>query len=207
MWDFDINLYDTLLQYPAEVLPIFDSTLHDLAQRLSPEFGDRDPIEIRPYGLRNVVPMRDLNPSDIGTVKRLVFAHVLDKLITVQGMIIRSGTIIPDLRVAFFRCLACKFEVTTNLDRNVIEVHVLTGSLIDLQEPVSCEKCRIRNSFELIHNRCYFANKQCIKLQETVESIPEGETPQVNTFKLLALTFIDSQFGCLWFACRQYSSW
>lgn len=48
-----------------------------------------------------------------------------------------------------------------------------------LKEPVSCEKCRTRNSFELIHNRCTFSNKQCIKLQETVESIPEGETPQV----------------------------
>jgi DNA replicative helicase MCM subunit Mcm2 (Cdc46/Mcm family) len=30
--------------------------------------------------------MRDLNPEDI------------DKLVTIQGMIIRNGTIVPDLR-------------------------------------------------------------------------------------------------------------
>ena len=29
----------------------------------------------------------------------------------------------------------------------------------------------------LIHNRCVFANKQQIKMQETPDAIPEGETP------------------------------
>lgn len=46
----------------------------------------------------------------------------IDKLITIQGMIIRSGSIIPDLRRAFFRCLVCKHTVTRDMDRNVIDV-------------------------------------------------------------------------------------
>jgi DNA replication licensing factor MCM4 len=29
----------------------------------------------------------------------------------------------------------------------------------------------------MVHNACYFSDKQHVKLQETPESIPEGETP------------------------------
>lgn len=30
----------------------------------------------------------------------------------------------------------------------------------------------------MIHNNCYFSDKQHVKMQETPESVPEGETPQ-----------------------------
>lgn len=33
----------------------------------------------------------------------------------------------------------------------------------------------------LIHNRCYFGNKQTVRLQETPDAIPEGETPHTVT--------------------------
>ena len=50
-----------------------------------------------------------------------------------------------------------------------------------IQEPSACQNCSARNSMNLIHNRCLFADKQIVKLQETPESIPEGETPQTVT--------------------------
>ena len=34
---------------------------------------------------------------------------------------------------------------------------------------------------ELVHNRCWFADKQMIKLQEAPENIAEGETPTTVT--------------------------
>jgi len=33
----------------------------------------------------------------------------------------------------------------------------------------------------LVHNRCLFADKQYIKLQENPEAVPEGATPQTVT--------------------------
>ena len=31
---------------------------------------------------------------------------------------------------------------------------------------------------EIVHNRCEFADKQLLRVQEAPESIPDGETPQ-----------------------------
>lgn len=46
-----------------------------------------------------------------------------------------------------------------------------------IEEPRRCVACGAPNSMQLIHNRSQFKDKQIVKLQETPESIPEGETP------------------------------
>eukprot|EP00826_Nyctotherus_ovalis_P004323 TRINITY_DN1092_c0_g1_i1.p1 TRINITY_DN1092_c0_g1~~TRINITY_DN1092_c0_g1_i1.p1 ORF type:complete len:596 (+),score=169.48 TRINITY_DN1092_c0_g1_i1:701-2488(+) len=98
--------------------------------------------------------MRDLGPNDV------------DKLIALRGIVIRTSDIVPEMRDAFFRCTVCGQEETATLERAMI------------QEPSVCRNCHTRSSFELIHNRSSFSDKQHVKLQETPESIPEGETPQ-----------------------------
>ena len=52
--------------------------------------------------------MRDLNPSDI------------DKLTVVRGLVIRVSSIIPDMKVAFFRCSVCHHTVQVEIDRGRI---------------------------------------------------------------------------------------
>ena len=97
--------------------------------------------------------MRDLEPKHI------------DQLICLKGMVVRCSQIIPDLRQAFFRCFVCQDVQEVMIDRNRIE------------EPGSCASYQKKNSMELIHNRCLFADKQLVRLQETPDEIPEGETP------------------------------
>jgi DNA replication licensing factor MCM4 len=46
-----------------------------------------------------------------------------------------------------------------------------------IDEPSVCPQCQTKSAMELIHNRCLFADKQVVKLQETPESVEEGETP------------------------------
>ncbi|KAK4752091.1 hypothetical protein SAY87_020889 [Trapa incisa] len=52
-------------------------------------------------------------------------------------------------------------------------------------EPTRCPKdeCAAQNSMSLVHNRCSFADKQIVRLQETPDEIPEGRTP--HTVSLL----------------------
>jgi DNA replication licensing factor MCM4 len=52
-----------------------------------------------------------------------------------------------------------------------------------IQEPTVCARpeCAAKQSMALIHNRCYFGNKQTVRLQETPDAIPEGETPHTVT--------------------------
>lgn len=37
--------------------------------------------------------------------------------------------------------------------------------------------CKARNSMQIVHNRSIFADKQVIKLQETPDHVPDGQTP------------------------------
>lgn len=111
--------------------------------------------KVLPFGLDRSVNMRDLDPAD------------LDKLVSIKGLVIRTTPIIPDMKEAFFRCEVCHHGVQVDIDRGKIA------------EPTICPRdvCKTRNSMKLIHNRCIFADKQVIKLQETPDNVPDGQTP------------------------------
>lgn len=120
------------------------------------------------------VNMRDLGPADI------------DKLVTIKGLIIRATPIIPDMKIgksalmplcfspqalthplaAFFRCLACHNTVTVENERGKIA------------EPTFCPRdvCGVQGSMSLIHNRCEFADRQVIRMQETPGSYTHTHT-------------------------------
>jgi DNA replication licensing factor MCM4 len=99
--------------------------------------------------------MRDLDPADI------------DKLVSVKGLVIRTTPVIPDMKEAFFKCSVCNHTMYVSIDRGKIA------------EPTQCPRqaCKSKDSMEIVHNRCIFADKQIIKLQETPDSVPDGQTP------------------------------
>lgn len=159
------KLYHQLLNYPQEIVPIMDQSIKDCLIQLANDSNEvpsnLDDIEttiytVRPYNINLANRgMRELNPNDI------------DKLVTVKGIVIRATSIIPDMKVAFFKCNTCGHTVAVEIDRGVIA------------EPTKCPRgvCSLNNSMMLIHNRSSFADKQVIKLQETPDMVPDGQTP------------------------------
>ncbi|KAF9623122.1 hypothetical protein IFM89_037638 [Coptis chinensis] len=154
VYDYDIDLYTKMVRYPLEVLAIFDLVLLDMAARMNPMFEKH--IQVRTFNLRSSISMRNLNPSDI------------EKMVSVKGMIIRCSSIIPEIREAVFKCLVCGY----------LSDHVIVDRG-RISEPKRCgrQECLAQNSMTLVHNRCKFADKQIIRLQETPDEIPEGGTP------------------------------
>lgn len=71
------------------------------------------------------------------------------------------------MKVAFFRCLTCSHTVQVEIDRGKIE------------EPARCPRdvCASVGNMSLVHNRCEFADRQVIRLQETPDAVPDGQTP------------------------------
>ncbi|SCV04092.1 LAMI_0H13344g1_1 [Lachancea mirantina] len=157
------KLYYQLMSYPQEIISIMDQTIKDCMVSLVVDNNldfNLDEIEtkffkVRPYNIETKKGMRELNPNDI------------DKLISVKGLVLRSTPIIPDMKVAFFKCNICDHTTVVEIDRGVI------------QEPARCPRvaCNQPNSMSLIHNRCSFADKQVVKLQETPDTVPDGQTP------------------------------
>ena len=196
-----VKLYHQLIAYPHEIVPLMDQTVKDVIVDMAEEEMNRlraeqqqarrdaqpassapimpssegnavpadqqDAIpdlvleaetniyKIKPFGLDKSINMRELNPND------------MDTLISIKGLVIRTTPIIPDMKTAFFRCQVCSHAVNVSIDRGKIA------------EPTRCPRraCESQNSMQIVHNRCEFADKQVIKLQETPDNVPDGQTP------------------------------
>lgn len=179
------RLYGWLVDYPSEIVPLMDILLgreletmrHDLrlrheellaeAEANSDDMGidaavgtlellptDVLPrVQVRPFHLRSLSHMRSLDPNAI------------DALLGLRGMVVRTSPVIPDLKVAFFQCSICGHTDQVTIDRGRIA------------EPTQCPVCHVRHGFALIHNRCYYSDKQMVRVQETPDEVPAGETP------------------------------
>ena len=171
------RLYHQLVSYPAEVVPLMDliveremesirAQLHDEMEENDNE--DEDPyayatlydrnaplpkVQVRPFNLKSLSHMRAIDPNSI------------DNLLSIRGMVVRTSPVIPDLKVAHFACTICSYSDAITLERGRIS------------EPTVCPECNIKNGFELVHNRSMFADKQMVRIQETPNEVPAGETP------------------------------
>lgn len=150
---FDAELYRQLVSYPQEVIPTFDMGVNELYFEMYPASQLPHQIQVRPFNAEKTKNLRSLNPEDI------------DQLVTVCGMVIRTSNIIPEMREAFFACSVCNFSSAGEIDRGRIN------------EPILCSNCNTKHTFSLIHNRSQFTDKQMVKLQESPDDMPPGQTP------------------------------
>ena len=157
---FSHDLYERIRSNPMEVIPIGDLAVAEIVDKLvqveeieAP--GDR-PCMIRTFNLGVEQQLRALDPNDI------------DKLVSVRGMVTRTSSVIPDLKMAFFECSVCNTPQQSYVENSKIE------------EPHVCIKqtCQAKECMRINHNRSHFHDKQIVRLQEAPEHIPEGETPQ-----------------------------
>lgn len=151
--EFDANLYRQMISYPQEVIPAFDMAANELFYTLYPDATLPHQINVRPYNVVKTLTLRSLNPEDI------------NHLVTISGMVIRCSNIIPEMTEAFFECSVCSASATVEVDR---------GRIV---EPSVCNHCNTNYSFRLVHNRSQFIDKQQIKLQESPDDMPAGQTP------------------------------
>jgi MCM OB domain/MCM P-loop domain len=176
------QLYFQIVQHPMELIPLMDLLLQQEYERMwsssslsSSSTNNNNNnhqnnnnhhhhlprLQVRPYNLQQVSNLRQLDPM------------AMDTLICCKGMIVRCSANIPDLKVAYFTCTICGTTLSTTIDRGRIT------------EPnhTRCRTCHTMSSYQLQHNRCIFADKQLIRLQETPDEVPAGQTPaSVVTF-------------------------
>jgi len=173
------RLYHQLVHYPADIIPLMDIVIKREMERIwrqqqqrrnvdnddddeikdGGDVNDLPQIQVRPFNLKEVANLRCLDPI------------AMDTLVALKGMIVRCSPIIPDLKVAHFSCCVCGHDHQVSIDRGRVE------------EPKQCPSCNTKDSYTLIHNRCIFADKQLVRLQETPDQVPAGQTPaSVVTF-------------------------
>lgn len=165
LFEADPGMYRKLLAYPNDLIAVFDSVVSKVFKENHPEEAEaikerrRSDLQVRTFNLeqQHIQSMRDLNPKDIST------------MVAVRGMVIRASNIIPDIQRAMYRCSKCNAMKDVEIQHGRID------------EPRKCSSCNTRDSFTLIHSRSTFADKQNVRLQESPEAIPKGETPATFT--------------------------
>ena len=148
------RLYHQLAAYPTELIPVLDICAQRQFEDLHPTSNLR--IQVRPFNLQSVSNLRTLDPIH------------MDSLVGVQGMIVRTSPILPDLKVAHFSCTLCGHDVQVAVDGGRIA------------EPSGkCANCNAKasSSYQLVHNRSLYSDKQVVRLQETPDQVPAGHTP------------------------------
>lgn len=158
--EFNAELYDQLVKYPSEVIQIFEMGANEVFQELYPDQAEHTVIYVRPFNVDRTCTIRGLDPEDIGV------------LVTISGMVTRTSPPIPEMVRAFFRCANCLFTREVNVENGKVA------------EPHVCPSCNSKFSFELIHNRSKFIDRQLVKLQEAPDDMPAGQIP--STLALIA---------------------
>ena len=157
IFNYDTEMYFYLIKYPAETILLFDQIINQVYIENILDPSDRENFEktirTRIINLKDKSRVRDLNPKDI------------NHLISLKGIVVRASEIYPEMKEAYFECSKCHFAEKRVIERGRVD------------EPGRCKKCELKNTFEIIHNSCSFADKQHVKLQERPDEIPEGETP------------------------------
>ena len=115
IFQFDQGLYRQIVDYPSDIIPIFDLVVTQCYKDVGMEImagGNQEDqemqfdeqenqdtiIQVRPHNLRKVYRIRELNPDHI------------DKLVTLRGIVIRNSDIVPEMKEAHFICVKCNRE-------------------------------------------------------------------------------------------------
>jgi hypothetical protein len=74
--------------------------------------------------------------------------------------------------IGYFKCVDCGYgKLVPVSDSKVLE-------------PEKCEREECPGTMQIIHSRCQFYDKQIIRIQETPDAVPDGQTP--HTVSLVA---------------------
>ncbi|KAI0299383.1 MCM-domain-containing protein [Multifurca ochricompacta] len=153
------KLYGQLVKYPQEVIPAMDQVLKDIMLELAEE-DQAEGVEgmVGQEGEEEIAEIMSkvykVRPFGLPAVNmRSLNPQDTDKLVCIKGLVIRATPVIPDMKV--------------EIDRGKID------------EPAACPRdvCASVGTMSLVHNRCEFADRQVIRLQETPDAVPDGQTP------------------------------
>src|SRR4029078_5738703 len=155
--DFDIFNPDFAKQIthnPDEIFVGFNQAILSILSEIHIDYATeiRDKLRVR---IGNYTVQKGL---------REISADVIDKLIGVSGMVVRSSEVKPLARKIGYRCVSC----------NAINEAILKGLL--LKKPTKCSNCD-EKELDMDPENSVFTDFQMVRLQELPEDLPAGQLP------------------------------
>jgi len=155
--DFDTfrpELAKQITHNPDEMLEAFNAAMLSILTEIHPDYAleIRDKIKVRIGNYTVQKGLRDIN------------AEMIDKLIGVSGMVVRSSEVKPLAKKIGYRCLNCTTITEAQLKGLV------------LRKPLKCVNCS-EKELEMDPENSIFSDFQMVRLQELPEDLPAGQLP------------------------------
>ena len=139
---------------PDETLEAFNEAVVSILREIHFDYAEeiKEKIKVRIGNYTVQKGLRDIN------------AEVIDKLIGVSGMVVRSSEVKPLAKKIGYRCLNC----------DAINEAQLKG--LSLRKPTKCINCSEKD-LEMDPENSIFTDFQLVRLQELPEDLPAGQLP------------------------------
>jgi replicative DNA helicase Mcm len=151
---FDPELGKRLTHKPDEMLEAFNEATLAILREIHPDYEQEvhDKIKVRIGNYSVQKGLRDIN------------AELIDKLVSVSGMAVRSSEVKPLAKKVAYKCTNC----------GVVTESTLKGLV--LKKPGKCSACG-EKELEMDPENSIFIDFQMVRLQELPEDLPAGQLP------------------------------
>lgn len=155
--DFDTfkpDLAKLITNEPDEMFDAFNRAIFNVLYEIHPDYANetQNNIKVRIGNYTVQKSLREIN------------AEVINKLVGVSGMVVRSSEVKPLAKKIGYRCLSCG-EITEAQLRGLV-----------LKKPLRCGKCS-EKELEMDPDTSIFIDFQMVRLQELPEDLPAGHLP------------------------------
>lgn len=151
---FNPSLAKDITHHPDEMFSAFNEAVTSILLEIHPDYAHeiKDHIKVRIGNYAVQKGLRDIS------------ADVINKLLGVSGMVVRSSEVKPLGKRLAYRCLNC----------NQISFSQLMG--LALKKPLRCTSCA-EKELEMDVENSLFIDFQLVRLQELPEDLPAGQLP------------------------------
>ena len=155
--DFDTfkpDLAKLITDEPDEMFDAFNRAIFNILYEIHPDYANetQNNIKVRMGNYTVQKSLREIN------------AEVINKLVGVSGMVVRSSEVKPLAKKIGYRCLSSG-EITEAQLRGLV-----------LKKPLRCGKCS-EKELEMDPDTSIFIDFQMVRLQELPEDLPAGHLP------------------------------
>jgi len=151
---FSPALAKDITYHPDEMFSAFSESVTSILLEIHPDYAHeiKDHVKVRIGNYAVQKGLRDIS------------ADVINKLLGVSGMVVRSSEVKPLGKRLAYRCLNC----------NQISFSQLKG--LSLKKPMRCTSCA-EKELEMDIENSLFIDFQLVRLQELPEDLPAGQLP------------------------------
>ncbi|WLF78123.1 minichromosome maintenance protein 5 [Lodderomyces elongisporus] len=168
---FNEELNKKLTDDPAEIIPLFESAITDIAKRIA--YLSKDEI---PHGFPNCQLILFSQANKVA-IRNLDSEHIA-KVVRVSGIVISASVLSSRATQVQLICRQCKHTMQLKIKSGFGQIQLPKCQSPHNVDPNSTQEKCPPDSYVIDHDKSTFVDQQVLKLQESPDMVPVGEMPR-----------------------------